>query len=304
MGYAKFRTELKNDMMINEVQKAEVGKNVVVSDEEIADFIRSHPEQETTLAEYNLRTILIPLPETPSSMQVQQASAQAQQVMAYLNSGKDFSEVAAENSAGEHAFEGGDLGWRKQVELPSIFASKVTIMKKGEVADPIRAGNGFHIIKLQDKREQQLQHYVDQTKVRHILIKTDEVSDDEEIKIKLQLIRDRIINGENFAKLAENYSHDVKSASQGGDLGWVSPGVLVAEFESTINMLEKNQISQPIQTQFGWHIIQVLGRKHVDDSKLLRKNQVRQFIYKRKYEEHLQNWLQQTRNESYVKVML
>jgi len=303
MTFTKFKQELKNDLTINQLQREMVARNVSVSDDEIEDFLRSHPESKNKMTEYYVQNILIPLPESPSPEVLKQAQYNANKIMASLEQGADFSMAAASSSAGQKAFEGGDLGWRKEIELPSVFVDPVKVMKKGQIKGPIRAGNGFHILKLVDKRDQTVAHYVTQTKARHILVNTDVIVDDNEAKAKLELLRDRALNGEKFEVLAENYSQDTASAAQGGSLGWMSPGMLVPEFEKAMNQLSKNQISQPFQTQFGWHIVQVIDRKNVDDSKNMRKNQIKEFIHARKYEEEVENWLQQIKSEAYVKVM-
>lgn len=253
---------------------------------------------------YHVDDILIALPDEPSSAQVQQAYAKAQSIMAQLQKGANFKTLAAANSDGEEAMKGGDLGWRKLEELPTVFAAKVVDMKPGELAGPIRTGNGVHVIKLEGTKDNNTDHFVTQTNVRHILIKTNLPSDDGPAKQQLEIIRNQIIHGANFADMAKKYSQDPGSALKGGDLGWVMPGMLVPPFEQAMNGLAINQISQPVKSQYGWHLIQVLGRRQVNDSQQYQQNQLKQMIYMRQFNENAAIWVQQLRDESYIKILL
>jgi peptidyl-prolyl cis-trans isomerase SurA len=220
-----------------------------------------------------------------------------------LRSGQDFSQAAMSESDDDNALKGGDLGWRSQSDVPTLFADKVTKMKPGEVADPIRSPSGFHIIKMLEIKGLD-NHIITNTKVRHILIKTNELVDDEEARKRLLALKARIADGDDFAALARAHSDDKGSALKGGSLDWVGPGDVVKPFEEAMERLNINEISEPVQTQFGWHLIQVLDRKNKDNTAEQKKNQVRDAIRKRKIEEETELWMRRLRDEAYVEIHL
>jgi len=211
--------------------------------------------------------------------------------------------MAISVSNDDNALKGGDLGWRSFSQIPTLFAEAVTGMGLGEISDPIRSPSGFHIIKILEM-EGAGQHIVTKTKVRHILLKTNELVDDAEAQKRLNTIRDRIVDGDDFATLARGNSDDKASAINGGSLDWVVPGALVPPFEEAMNKLAVNEISKPVQTQFGWHIIQVLARESQDDSEQFKKEKVREEIRKRKIEEETELWLRRLRDEAFVEIDL
>ena len=209
--------------------------------------------------------------------------------------------MAISVSNDDNALKGGDLGWRSTGQIPSLFVDVVGKMKQGEISDPIRSPSGYHIIKILEM-EDLGHHLVTKTKVRHILVKTNELVDDDEARKRLQALRERIVDGDDFAALARAHSDDKGSAINGGSLDWVTPGALVPPFEEAMNKLDINQLSQPIQTQFGWHLIQVLGRENQDNSDQFKKDRVRDEIRKRKIEEETELWLRRLRDEAYVEI--
>jgi peptidyl-prolyl cis-trans isomerase SurA len=243
------------------------------------------------------------LPEGASPEIIQEKQKKADEVMEKLRGGADFQETAVAVSESRQALEGGDLGWRKAGEIPSLFAAEVATMKPNDIRGPLRNASGFHIIKLAASRGGS-QVTVTQTHARHILIKTSETVPETEARNKLQQIRTRLENGEDFATLARANSEDPGSASQGGDLGWVSPGTLVDEFEEIMDKLAVDEISQPFKTTYGWHVVQILGRRQHDNTSEALRNRAAKQIRQRKIEEELQSWLRQLREESYVEYRL
>ena len=209
-----------------------------------------------------------------------------------------FQEVAQRFSEGRQALEGGDLGWRTAAELPGIFVDAIRNLNKGDISTPLRSASGFHIVKLVDKQTQQ--HIVQQTHARHILIRPDAITDDEQARQQLLDIKQRLAKGEDFAKLASEFSQDPGSKINGGDLGWSTPGSFVPQFEQVMNSLGINQISEPFRSQFGWHIMQVLERRQQDETAQMQRSNAEQSIQQRKAEEELQLWLRRIRDEAYV----
>ena len=211
--------------------------------------------------------------------------------------------MAATYSDGQQALEGGDLGWRKAGQVPTLFADFIAIMKVGDISDIITSPSGYHIIRLDDERTGK-KVIITQVHARHILIRPNEVEKTKDVVRRLKQLRNRVVNGEDFAQLARSNSQDTVSAAQGGDLGWVSPGDLVPEFEEVMNSLKVGEVSQPFETQYGWHIVQVLGRREHDNTKDAIRNQAREAIRKRKLAEAKDNWLRQLRDDAYVEYRL
>jgi peptidyl-prolyl cis-trans isomerase SurA len=304
INYADYRKQIKEQMTIQQLIQATVGSNITITEQDIRNAKNTSSAAMSNHSQYHLSDILISLPEEPSSTDVQEAYALTNSVKAQLAKGEDFRTVAAANSGGNEALQGGDLGWRSLEEMPAIFAEKVPKMKVGEVVGPIRADNGLHIIKLEEvKNDDNTDHFITETHVRHILIKTNLPSDDQPAKQQLLGIRTQIVNGADFATMAKQYSQDAGSAQKGGDIGWPTPGMLVPPFEQAMDSLPLNEISQPVKTSYGWHLIQVLGRRKVDNTEQFKKNQIKQMIYQRELEENTEVWIQQLRHDSYVKIM-
>ena len=297
--YTRFRESLRNDIVINRLRQRQIDNRVTVSEEEIDNFLANLKAQGATDQAYHLGHILIAVPEAAKPEQIQAARQEAEQILEKLRAGADFAQTAVSHSDDPQALQGGDLGWRKAGQLPSLFADIVVKMQPGEISNLIRSPSGFHIITLLGKRDEQSQ-MITQTRARHILMRPTELISEQEIRERLLQLKQRIEAGDDFASLARSNSEDPGSAATGGDLGWIDPGTMVPEFEQQMNKLEINQISEPFKSRFGWHIVQVLERRNHDDQGKTRRARVRELIRQRKIEQETQNWLRQLRDEAYV----
>ena len=302
MTYKGFLDNMRNEIIINQLRSREIGGRIKVTDREVDHYLETQGKVGEEAAQYHLGHILIAVKEAASASEIQKAQSKADNLVKKLRAGQDFSQAAMSESEDDNALKGGDLGWRTVNDIPTLFADKVSQMRAGEVADAVRSPSGFHIIKMLEIKGLD-NHTITKTKVRHILIKTNELVDDEEAKKRLLALKVRIADGDDFASLARAHSDDKGSALKGGSLDWVSPGDLVKPFEETMTQLDINQISEPIQTQFGWHLIQVLDRENKDDSLEHKKNLVRDAIRKRKIEEETELWMRRLRDEAYVEIV-
>lgn len=299
--YKAFLENLRNEIIVNQLRAREIGTRVKVTDREIDHYIETQGKIGDQAIQYHLGHILLAVKENASASDVQKAQSKANELVEKLNAGQDFSETAISQSNDANALKGGDLGWRTIADIPSLFTDVVKDMKRGDVAGPIRSPSGFHIVKMLDVKGVD-DHIITKTKVRHILIKTNELVDDNEARKRLLALRARIVDGDDFAVLARSHSDDKGSAIKGGLLDWVSPGDLVKPFEEAMAKLGVNQISEPVQTQFGWHLIQVLDRENKDNSTEYQRNLVRDAIRKRKIEEETELWMRRLRDEAYVEI--
>jgi len=302
-SYEQFRENMREEIIISRLRQRQVDNRISITNNEIDNALSNLEFQGKTETEYLLQHILISLPEAPTPDEEEQARLVATKVLEDLKTGLDFATMASTVSDGQRALEGGDLGWRKKNEIPTIFSAQVATMEKGDISDLIKSSSGFHIVKLADVRSSE-KHMITQTNARHILVKVDELTTADDAWVKLEQLRIRIEGGDDFAKLAKANSDDKLSAAQGGDLGWSSPGRLVPQFEKVMNQLEIGQISQPFETQFGWHILQVLERREFDDTENARREKASETIRRRKSEEAHQNWLRHLRDEAYVEYRL
>lgn len=301
INFSRYRNNVRQQMIISQLQQRDLYSELQVSEQEVEQFLQSPSGLGGLTLEYRLSHILIPLPESPTPNQIEQAQQKVKEIIAQLRSGKDFAQVALVEAKGEQALNGGDLGWRKIPELPTIFEKIVPALAVGDVPEPIRSPSGFHIIKLADKRNNVQTHATtDKTLVRHILIKTNAATSDREAQHRLSQLRQKILKGEDFEKLAKAHSADLASSSNGGNLGWVRKDVLVKEFSDVMDALAINDVSEPFKTSFGWHIMQVLDRKAETGDKALRQK-AKEMIQQRKYEEKAQAWARQLRDEAYIK---
>lgn len=303
MDFKAFEENLRNEVIINQLRGREIGARVKVTDAEVEHYMETQSKAGSNNNQYHLGHILISVSEGASASAIQKAKEKAEQTVIDLRGGKDFKETAISVSNDDNALKGGDLGWRSIGQIPTLFTDTVTTMKQGDISDPIRSPSGFHIIKMLET-EGSAQHIVTKTQVRHILIKTNELIDDSEAQKRLLALKDRIRDGDDFATLARAHSDDKGSAVNGGSLEWVGPGALVPPFEEAMNKLGINEISAPVQTQFGWHVIQVLGRQNQDNSSQFKKDRIRDEIRKRKIEEETELWLRRLRDEAYVEIDL
>ncbi len=298
-NYTTFREEIRNQIILARLHQQMVGSRINITEQEIDNLLANEKTWGGSEKEYHLAHILIAVPEGASPEQIKIAQQKAQATVDKLRSGADFAATAVAVSAGQTALEGGDLGWRKAGQLPAVLTDVVIGLQPGQISDPLRASGGFHIVKLIELRGDG-RHVITQTHARHILLTADDVLPENEVRIRLEQLRDRIIGGEDFAQLARSHSKDKVSASKGGDLGWVSPGELVPSFEEAMSKLKLKEISQPVQTQFGWHIIQVLERRDHDSTDEFKRNKARDLIRKRKTDEELELWMRRLRDEAYV----
>ncbi|MDP2903782.1 MAG: peptidylprolyl isomerase, partial [Methylovulum sp.] len=273
-----------------------------VTDREVDHYLETQGKVGEEAIQYHLGHILVAVREAASSADIQKAQGKANDLVKKLRAGQDFTQTALSYSDDANALKGGDLGWRTLSDIPTLFGDSVTTMKQGDVAEPIRSPSGFHIIKMLEIKGLD-NHTVTKTKVRHILIKTNELVDDAEAKKRLLALRARIVDGDGFAALARSHSDDKGSALKGGSLDWVGPGDLVKPFEEAMSKLAVNEVGDPVQTQFGWHLIQVLDRENKDNSAEYRKNRVRDAIRKRKIEEETELWIRRLRDEAYVDII-
>lgn len=301
MAYASFLENIRNEIVINQLRGREIGGRIKVTDREVEHYMETQGKIGDEAIQYHLGHILVAVKEGASAQEIQKAQAKADELLKKLRAGADFAETAISFSDDDNALKGGDLGWRTIGDIPTLFADRIGAMKQGDVADPVRSPSGFHIVKMLDIRGVD-DHRVTKTKVRHILIKTNELIDDAEAKKRLYGLKTRIADGDDFAALARAHSDDKGSALKGGSLDWVSPGDLVRPFEETMTKLTINEISEPVQTQFGWHLIQVLDRESRDNSAEYRKNLVRDAIRKRKIEEETELWMRRLRDEAFVEI--
>lgn len=297
--FSSFRNQLRDELTIEKLRNRVIGGRVKVTNQEVDEFLAGQQAELSSDAEFRLLHILIAVPEAATPDEVAEARARADEIRQRALDGEDFTRLAIQESDGQNALEGGDLGWRKTTELPDLFARPLAGMSTGDIAEVLRSPSGFHVIKLEDRRGE-ASASVQQTHARHILIKTSAIRSDEEARRTLESLRNRIVGGEDFAEVAKGNSDDTGSAVQGGDLGWQSPGALVAEFEEVMNSLPIGEVSEPFQTEFGWHIVEVLERRDTDDSQEALRARAREVLFQRKAEEETELWIRRLKDESYV----
>ena len=300
-NFYKFREEIRNEITIAQLKEREVDSKIVITDGEIDNFLNAQSKE--IQDEFEVAHILIRVPEDASPEKLEKFKNKAEEASKQILSGKNFTQVSAAFSETPNALEGGSLGWKKASDLPTLFVDALKKIEMGTLTPILRSPNGFHILKLINKKGSSGPLIVEQTHVRHILIKLSEITSENEGRQKLISIKERLENGIKFEDMAKQYSED-PSANNGGDLGWINPGDTVPEFEKTMKQLNANQISDPIKTPFGWHLIQVLERRSQDMSKESARMQARQQIKMRKSEEAYQDWLQELRDRSFVELRL
>ncbi len=297
------REQVRREIIINRVRQRVVADRIQVSDHEVQNFLASDLGKLQLSEEFRLANITIPLPDGASPEKIQAAEQQVLDIYRQLRAGADFAQLAIARSAGETALEGGEIGWRKAAQLPPPFDSLVSQLPVGGVTEPVRTPGGYIIIKLLEKRGGTAQ-VRDEVHVRHILIKPSEIRSEAEARRLVERIHERILAGEDFAELAKSFSEDPGSALNGGDLNWIDPNVLVPEFREVMADTPAGQLSQPFKSPFGWHVLEVLGRRATDSSTQVREQQAMNVLRNRKYDEELQSWLRQIRDEAYVETKL
>ncbi len=299
----KFREDIRSEITIARLREREVDNKITVSDGEIDNYLTTQANRGEEQDEYEIAHILIRSPEDSSPEDLEKVRSKTETALKELSGGKDFAQVSASYSDAPNALEGGKLGWKNSTQIPALFLDAVKAMQVGDISQPLRSPNGFHILKLTNRRGGTSTLMIDQTHARHILIKLTEVVSEKDGQQKMETIKERLDNGVKFEEMARQYSED-GSASNGGDLGWVNPGDTVPAFEKAMNDLGLGEISEPVRSPFGWHIIQVLERRKQDMSKEAARLKARQEIRARKSEEAYQDWVRELRDRAFVELRL
>lgn len=300
IDYRAYREEIRREMLLGQLRQRDVYSRIYFSPRELDQCVAKASAAPEDEREYEVAHILVSVPNSASPQQVEERTARAQGVYERARRGEDFGDLAVAYSDAGTALEGGRLGWRKANQLPSIVATVIPSMKPGEVTEIIRTPSGFNIFKLMETRGAEQAALVQQVHARHILMQPTAVEDDETVRQKLTRIRERVLAGEDFSAIASVASADKGSAARGGDLGWAVPSTFVPEFARQLDALQVNEISQPFRTQFGWHIVQVLGRRTYDASDDVTRNKCVQQLRESRAEEETEIWLRRLRDEAYV----
>jgi len=303
LSYRTFREEIRSEMMINRLQRGLINRRISISEQEVNGLLNSPFYQEMFSDEYRVGHILLSLEEGASDAVIEAAEADAADIVRQLREGADFAQMAIAKSSSSRALEGGDLGWRKAGELPSLFAEDVLNMQVGDIAEPIRTSGALHIIKLLERRGAGVQKVVE-TNVRHILVQPSEIRSPEATAELINDIKRQLDEGADFAEMAVEHSEDPGSALNGGDLGWATPDAFIGRFGEVMEATAIGDLSAPFLTQSGWHILQVLDRREQDMSDEARENMAVEILHKRRFEEEQQEWLKEIRDEAFVEVRL
>lgn len=304
LDQAAYRARMREQLTIHQLLDREINSRVTVTDNEINNFLENAKARTDSEFEYNVSHIFIALPESASSEHIQTAKKHAEEVRTLVAAGEDFAHAAVTHSQSAEALKGGSLEWKKAAQLPELFVAALNTMRPGDISPVLRGPNGFHVLRLNDQRGGIASQPVTQTRVRHILLKPSEIQSLDEARERLLQLRARIDAGEDFATLAKAQSEDTGSASNGGDLGWVERGQLVPEFEKAMSALAPKQLSEPVRTTFGVHLIQVLDRREQVASGERARNTVRSQIHARKADDRYEQWVRQLRDEAYVEYLL
>ena len=303
LPYSKYREDIRNEMVIQRLREREVEGRVAVSDAEVNLFLATQDSQSGGDVEYKVAHILVLVPEQATPEQIETRVRKVEEAMRQLRSGGDFGQIAATFSDAPDALQGGDLGWRPPARLPQIFLDPIRSLKPGQYSGVLRSAAGFHIVKLIETRSRKDPTVVEQTRVRHILVKVNEITSDADAKAKIERIKERIDLGAKFDEQAKLNSED-GSAAKGGELGWISPGDTVPDFETAMNRLKIGELSAPVRTPFGWHLIQVEERRTQDITAERQRDQARLALRQRKSDEMFQDWVRQQRDRTYVEIKL
>ncbi|EJJ0729497.1 peptidylprolyl isomerase SurA [Escherichia coli] len=297
LNYNTYRNQIRKEMIISEVRNNEVRRRITILPQEVESLAQQVGNQNDASTELNLSHILIPLPENPTSDQVNEAESQAR-------NGADFGKLAIAHSADQQALNGGQMGWGRIQELPGIFAQALSTAKKGDIVGPIRSGVGFHILKVNDLRGESKNISVTEVHARHILLKPSPIMTDEQARVKLEQIAADIKSGKTtFAAAAKEFSQDPGSANQGGDLGWATPDIFDPAFRDALTRLNKGQMSAPVHSSFGWHLIELLDTRNVDKTDAAQKDRAYRMLMNRKFSEEAASWMQEQRASAYVKIL-
>ena len=300
LDYRDYRDEVRREMVMQTLRQRDVLARVYVSPREVEQCIAKRKASPNVDNEFNLAHILVAIPSTADEQQIAERTSRAQAVYARAQQSEDFGQLAITYSDSGTALEGGALGWRKASQLPSFVAEIIPNLQPGGVTEPIRTPSGLHIFKVLEVRGGQAPAMVSQVHARHILMKPNEVEDDQTVRQKLTQVRERVLKGESFEAIASVTSEDPGSAAEGGDLGWAGRGSFVPEFERQLDALEENQISEPFKTEYGWHIIQLLGRRTYDASGDVTRNRCVVQLREARADEETEIWLRRLRDEAFV----
>ncbi|MNF26859.1 Chaperone SurA precursor [compost metagenome] len=303
LSYADARDQVRREMVISRVRQRRVAERIQVTDQEVQNFLASDLGKLQLSEEFRLANIIIALPDGSSPQAIQAAERQAKELHQQLREGADFAQMAVTHSASENALEGGEMGWRKAAQLPPPFDAMIGAMAVGDVTEPMRTPGGFIMLKLLEKRGGGTQ-VLEEVNVRHILIKPSEIRSEAETKRLAERLHERLLAGEDFSELAKSFSEDPGSALNGGSLDWIDPSALVPEFREVMSNTASGELSKPFKSPYGWHVLQVVGRRATDSSAQFREQQALTVLRNRKYDEELQAWLRQIRDEAYVEIKL
>ena len=303
IDYKTYREQMRKEMVLSTLRERDVIAHINVSPHELEQYL-ARQQSAATNDEFNVSHILLSLPEAATPQQLAEITRKARDLADRASKGEDFGQLAIANSNGQTALDGGQLGWRKGSQLPQFILDLVTKMKPGDVSEPVRTPSGFHIVKLNERRSGEAQVIINQIHVRHILMKPNELDDDETVRQKLSKLRERILKGEDFAGIASATSEDPGSAPDGGDLGWTGPGTFVPEFDKAVADLKVNEISEPFKTRYGWHIVQLLGTRTYDSTADVRRQHAFAAIRESKADEETELWLRRLRDEAFVEIKM
>ncbi|MCP5328485.1 MAG: peptidylprolyl isomerase [Steroidobacteraceae bacterium] len=304
IDYAAYRDSIRKELTLQVLRQRDVIQKINVAPRELEQFLDKQKNRPSELNEYNLSHILIAVPQAATAAQLEEAARRASDVYERAQAGEDFSRLAVAYSNSQTALEGGALGWRRGAEIPTVLVDLVAGLKPGQVSEPLRTPSGYHIVRFNEMRGADVQTVEQQVHARHILLKPTEIQDDATVEQRLRMIRERILKGEDFAAVAKVTSEDPGSAADGGDLGWTGPGTFVPEFEQKLQQLGENELSEPFRTQFGWHIVQLLGRREFDNTEELRRQRAFMQLRESKADEETELWLRRLRDEAYVETRI
>lgn len=302
VNYGEYRREMRKQLVLDQLRRIDVTSRISVAPREIEQCIADLEDNVVVNSEYNLSHILISVPQSATSEQFAEAETEARYVYQQLEQGADFGEMAVRYSDSETGLEGGSLGWRKGDQLPTLFSDVVGPMQAGDYSEPMRAVSGYHIVKVNDVRGVNQRSEIEQMKIRHILITPNEIIDDETAKQRLEDARAQLQSGEDFGELAKLLSDDPGSANSGGDMGWRGPGTFVPEFEQVAKDLEPGVVSEPFQSRFGWHILEVVDRRTYDNTEDLKESNCIERIRNSKLSDESELWVRRLRDEAYVDI--
>jgi peptidyl-prolyl cis-trans isomerase SurA len=303
VDYKIYRESMRKELTLSTLRSRDVIAHINVSPHELEQYL-ARQQSAAANDEFSVSHILLSLPAAATPQQLEEISHKAQDIAARAGKGEDFGQLAIANSNSQTALDGGQLGWRKGTQLPQFILDLVVKMKPGEVSEPVRTPSGYHIVKLNERRNGEAPVIINQIHVRHILMKPNELDDDETVRQKLAKLRDRIEKGESFAGIASTASEDPGSAPDGGDLGWSGPGTFVPEFDKAIAELKENEISEPFKTRYGWHIVQMLGTRTYDSTDDVRRQKAFAAIRESKADEETELWLRRLRDDAFVETKM